>query len=155
MKGLVGLSKCEWITYSRILRVEIVSPPGFEPATYRSRSRHTNHSATAPHSSPFLLAIAVQVLPKPPIHQRLVYTAKYVKLSSSKFLNILQFSSWWYFSLYKQSVQFGCNICSFNFRVAVSRRVFAIVNAHEQTCNKIHIVVSSKKIALFVSLPVK
>jgi len=24
-----------------------VSPPGFEPATYRSRSRHANHSATA------------------------------------------------------------------------------------------------------------
>jgi len=49
MKGLVGLSKCEWITYSMLLRVEKVSLPGFEPATYRSRSRHANHSATAPH----------------------------------------------------------------------------------------------------------
>jgi len=48
MTGLVGLSKCEWITYSRLLRVETVSPPGFEPATYRSRSQHANHSATAP-----------------------------------------------------------------------------------------------------------
>jgi hypothetical protein len=26
-----------------------VSRPGFEPATYRSRSRHANHSATASH----------------------------------------------------------------------------------------------------------
>jgi len=49
MKGLVGLSKCEWITYSSLLCVEKVSPPGFEHTTYRSRSRHANHSATAPH----------------------------------------------------------------------------------------------------------
>jgi len=30
MKGLVGLSKCEWITYSRLLHVEKVSPPGYK-----------------------------------------------------------------------------------------------------------------------------
>jgi len=47
MKGLVGLSTYEWITYRRLSRVEIVSSPGFEPATYISRSRHANHSATA------------------------------------------------------------------------------------------------------------
>jgi len=50
MKGLVGLSKCEWKTYWRLLRVEKVSPPGFEPATYKFRSRHANHSATASHN---------------------------------------------------------------------------------------------------------
>jgi len=33
----------------RLLRVEKVSQPGFEPVTYRSRSRHANHSAAAPH----------------------------------------------------------------------------------------------------------
>jgi len=47
MKGLVGLTKCEYITYSRLLRVEKVAPLGFKPATYRSRSRYANHTATA------------------------------------------------------------------------------------------------------------
>jgi len=49
MEGLVGLSKCEWITYSRLLRVEKVAAPRFESATYRSRNRHVNHSTTVPH----------------------------------------------------------------------------------------------------------
>jgi len=44
IKGLVDLSKCEWITYSRLLRVEKVTPPGFEPATCISRNRHANKS---------------------------------------------------------------------------------------------------------------
>jgi len=42
---LVGLSKCMLITYSRLLRVEKVSTPGFEHVTYRSRNRHVNHLA--------------------------------------------------------------------------------------------------------------
>jgi len=48
MKGLLGLSKCEWVTYSRTIRVEIVPPPGIEPATNKSKNRHAHHSATAP-----------------------------------------------------------------------------------------------------------
>jgi len=48
MKGLVSLSKCEWLTYSKLLRVEKVAPPGFEPATYISRNEQVNYSATAP-----------------------------------------------------------------------------------------------------------
>jgi len=63
MKGLVGLSKCEWITYSRLLRVEKDSPPGFEPATYRSRSRHTNHSAAASHIQTYKQNILL-IMPK-------------------------------------------------------------------------------------------
>jgi len=51
MKGLVGISNCEVITYSRLLRVNYVTMPRFEPATYWSINRHVNHSATAPKAS--------------------------------------------------------------------------------------------------------
>jgi len=34
IKGLVGSSKCEWIIYLRLLRVEKLAPPGSELATY-------------------------------------------------------------------------------------------------------------------------
>ena len=44
------MSKCEWITYSRLLRVDQVAPPAFEPVNNRFRSRRANHSATAPHN---------------------------------------------------------------------------------------------------------
>jgi len=49
MKGLAGLSKCEWITYSRLLRVEKVAPLTFEHEPYKSKNRHANHSATSAH----------------------------------------------------------------------------------------------------------
>ena len=40
---------CEWITYSRLLRVDqVMAPPVSEPVNYRSRSRLAYHSATAP-----------------------------------------------------------------------------------------------------------
>jgi len=48
MKGLVGLSECKLIIYSSIVRVEKVVPPGFEPASYRSRNRHVNHRVSNP-----------------------------------------------------------------------------------------------------------
>jgi len=44
--GLVGLSNCEWIIQGYYRRK--VSPPGFEPATYRSRKWFTIHSASQP-----------------------------------------------------------------------------------------------------------
>jgi len=43
----VGLSKCEWVTYSRLKKWPAT---GFEPENNRSRTRHPNHSAAAPHS---------------------------------------------------------------------------------------------------------
>ena len=49
MKGLVGLSKCEWITCPRLLRVNQVTPPGSEPGSPDPENRCTNHSATAYH----------------------------------------------------------------------------------------------------------
>ena len=50
MKGLVGQSNCESITYSRLLRVDQVAPLVFEPVNCRFRSRHASHSATATHT---------------------------------------------------------------------------------------------------------
>ena len=43
------VSECEWITYSRLVRVDQVAPPVFEPVNNRFRRRRANHSATAPH----------------------------------------------------------------------------------------------------------
>jgi len=45
--SISNLYTFQWITYSRLLRVEKVSLPRSEPASYRSISRHANHSATA------------------------------------------------------------------------------------------------------------
>jgi len=48
MKVLACQSTFELTTYSRLLSVNYVAPPGFEPATYRSRNRQINHSAIVP-----------------------------------------------------------------------------------------------------------
>jgi len=49
MKGLIDLSKCEWITHFRLFCIlhRKVALSGFEPATYRSRNRHVIRSAPA------------------------------------------------------------------------------------------------------------
>jgi len=39
------MSKCAWITSSRISHVKKVGPRGFEPVTCRSRNRNANNSA--------------------------------------------------------------------------------------------------------------
>ena len=49
------VSKCEWLTYSRLLRVDQVVPPVSEPVNYRLWTRRANHSATAPHNTLRLL----------------------------------------------------------------------------------------------------
>jgi len=50
MKGIVSLSRCEWITYSRLLRVEKVVPPRFEPAALRPTDPETDRLTTKPLS---------------------------------------------------------------------------------------------------------
>ena len=45
------VSKCKWITYSRLLRVDQVAPPVFKPVNYRFKSWCANHLATAPHTT--------------------------------------------------------------------------------------------------------
>jgi len=49
---IVGLSKCEWITYSSLLLVDQVTGMRFEPVTCRSRYQCANFSDTAPHNFP-------------------------------------------------------------------------------------------------------
>jgi len=39
----------------KVITSRKVASPGFEPATYRSRNRYANHSATAPHNCFFAL----------------------------------------------------------------------------------------------------
>jgi len=60
MKGLVGLSKCEWITY--LTCIEKDAPPVFEAVTYRSRNWHANGSTIAPHKDCYLSAEMLIVL---------------------------------------------------------------------------------------------
>jgi len=45
-----------------LLHVEKVAPPGFEPATHRSRYRQANHSANAPHKCLCLFAIIIVIV---------------------------------------------------------------------------------------------
>ena len=49
MKALVGLSECELITHSRLLRVDQVAPPVSEPVDCWFWSRQANHSIIAPN----------------------------------------------------------------------------------------------------------